>query len=234
MQKAPKNNLGGDPPDQSADSGGARPPSEKIEPGDQKIDSNEPEFSQSSDEENITAEILPRTKKTVPARKDKGGLHVGRHGILAASPFEALVKAGENPRLLRRLEKALRSQLGPHGALQLLLFDRAFASLLRGLLAARVESQILGEGILPADFAERARRNKAMAQATGNVRATDPPDNLLERLSVIQRYDAYNWNEFRRALDMLLLLRNSHLAGAPQTLAAFQQDPKIARAKSER
>jgi hypothetical protein len=56
-----------------------------------------------------------------------------------------------------------------------------------------------------------------MILATGNPKATDQGENLLDSLAVLQRYDAYNWNEFRRALEMLSFVRKAGRAGDPQT-----------------
>ena len=149
-------------------------------------------------------------EKALP-RKDKTGLHATRHGVLSRHPLESLVKSGENLRALRRLEKSLRDHFRPRGALEQILFDRAWSSLLHCLLVARAEKRIFAEENQPVGFDERVRRTRTLMLATGNNRLIERPEDVLASLSIVQRYDAHYWHQFNRALEMLLESRNGEL-----------------------
>jgi hypothetical protein len=196
-----------------------------------KKDSTDPGLPDNPDNDGqLTEEIVPHNGKPnsggVPnPREDQNHLHTTRHGVLSRHPLEALAKAGENVRALRRLEKSLRAQFQPKGLIEELMFDRAWSCLLHCLLIARAEKRIFAEENQPPNFAERVRRTRAMAVATGNNKVVDRSENLLKSLSISQRYDSHYWREFNRAIGTLLLLRKGGLAGATQALsAAFRQN----------
>jgi hypothetical protein len=62
------------------------------------------------------------TRATRP-RKDKGKLHARHHGLLSRNPLEALIRLGENPRELIKIEKMLRAELKPTRIVGKILFD---------------------------------------------------------------------------------------------------------------
>lgn len=53
----------------------------------------------------------PESPQHKRQRKDKRHLHVMRHGILSQYPLQALAFLGEDVRRLRRMERALRTEL---------------------------------------------------------------------------------------------------------------------------
>jgi hypothetical protein len=125
------------------------------------------------DDDGATEKVVTGNKKIASPerahpRKDKNQLHATRHGILSRYPLESLVDSGEKLRALRGLEKSLRDQFQPRGALEQILFDRAWSSLLHCLLVARAEKRIFAEANQPRGFDERVRRTRAVMVATGN------------------------------------------------------------------
>lgn len=177
----------------------------------------------SSSESQTEATSVPESSRhqrrpNLGARKDKQRLHAVRHAVLSRFPLQALARLGENTRSLRRMEKALRTELKPAGMLENMLFDRLWSCYLRLLLAARAEGTALSlprgaedatmqapdlvKGELPA-LVWRTREN-----ANGNLL----PD-LFQQLSLAQRYDAHFSREMLRYLGFLLLLRNKGGSG---------------------
>jgi hypothetical protein len=186
---------------------------------------DKPDNAGNHTEEMVTHDLKPNSVAVRNPRKDQNHRHTTRHGVLSRHPLEALVKAGENVRALRGLEKSLRAQFQPKGLIEELMFDRAWSCILHCMLIARAEKRIFAEENQPPDFAERVRRSRAMAVALGNNKVVDRSENLLKSLSISQRYDSHYWREFNRAIGTLLLLRKGGLAGATQALgAAFRQN----------
>lgn len=87
-------------------------------------------------------ECPERPPRAPRARKDKGMLHARNHGVLSRNPLEVLIRLGENPRELIKIEKMLRAELKSTGIFGKLLFDRAWSSFLRCLLIARTEARL--------------------------------------------------------------------------------------------
>jgi len=157
-------------------------------------------------------------------RKDKGHLHATRHAALSRYPLEALRHLGENPKTLRRLERRLRAELKPHGAIAAIVFDRFWSSYLRCLLAARSELNALAPADIPAgqksagpSLREREVPTLVLPEAQDQrmTYQTLPPD-LFRQLVLVQRYDRHFSREMYRALAMLLVLRSSGEAGLEQ------------------
>jgi hypothetical protein len=135
------------------------------------------------------------------------------HRILSRHPRQALVKAGENIRLLERIEKALRAELQPTGIIGQIIFDRLLSCLWRCLLAARKEKDVLESEIQHGNFEQRlekAKESQLLALAAGNAKSLHyQSDDLLQQLSIIQRYDAHYYKEVCRAVGILLALRGA-------------------------
>lgn len=100
---------------------------------------------------NIDIEIMPGTAEddSQPSlgtgrrkRSDRKQLRASQHDVLSRFPLEALAKAGENVRKLRRIERALRQELQPSGTFEEIAFDRAMPCYWRCLLVARVEEML--------------------------------------------------------------------------------------------
>ena len=85
--------------------------------------------------------VCPKTT-TSRRRKDSGGIHARRQGILARNILSALGAMGENLRSLRRIEREFRRTLRPRAPLGDLFFDRFWSSYLRLTLASRLEANL--------------------------------------------------------------------------------------------
>ncbi len=151
-------------------------------------------------------------------RKDKQRLHAMRHGILSQHPLQVLARLGVNTRPLRRMERALRTELKISGTLQNMLFDRVWSCQLRCLLAAIVE----GTTLFPTKGANDPP-TQAPSLVAGelptltwetreNANGNFPPD-LFQQLSLVQRYDAHYSRAMLRYLGFLLLLRDRGESG---------------------
>jgi hypothetical protein len=146
-------------------------------------------------------------------RKDKNCVHAMHHGILAAQPFQALIRLGENAKRLRRIERTFRTELKPTGAVAGLLFDRFWSSYLRCLMAARFESSIL----IPIKSPEREEQTPTLRQGENPVLIWQEGDltseltlsqSVFRELVLVERYDRHFSRELYRSLCALLLLRD--------------------------
>src|SRR4029077_2416608 len=86
-----------------------------------------------------TSEVPESLRKEASGRKDRGCRHAVRGSVLSRSLIQTLERLGENVRALKSIEAELRATLKPRGALGRLFFDRFWASILRLILAARLE-----------------------------------------------------------------------------------------------
>jgi hypothetical protein len=159
----------------------------------------------------------PLTRATL-ARKDKGELHVRHHGVLSRNPMQALIRLGENPRELLKIEKMLRAELKPTGMLGKNLFDRAWSSFLRCLLIARMEARLF----MPVSQNDADQMPELKEMEVPTLVWPEPgasnynfSDDLTRRLETVLRYDAHFAREFYRAVGMLLALQNG---GVPALL----------------
>jgi hypothetical protein len=164
------------------------------------------------------------------ARKGKKTT-IGR-GILSSNPRQALIDAGENIHELVRIERSLREELQPIGAIAQILFDRLLSCLWRCMLIARKEKNVFAAENQPGTFEERfelAKQAGKLAFVSGNSNPGDnQPAHLLKNLSITQRYDAHVFREFYRALGMLLALRGGGDAGLTLLLAkTFMQNKDV-------
>ncbi len=185
--------------------------------------SDELQGEESSSKAKVDATGLPESSRpkhqpNLGARKDKQNLHAMRHAILSIFLLQALARLGENTRCLRRVEHALRAELKPSGILGNIWFDRGWSSYLRCLLAARLEGAILcpnkGAEDQPTETPNLVEGEvpflvwKTHENANGNF----PPD-LLQQLSLVQRYDAHYSREMLRYFGFLLSLRDRGESG---------------------
>jgi hypothetical protein len=158
---------------------------------------------------------------TPHARKKTKNL-TGR-GILSTHPRQSLIDARENIHVLARIERSLRQELQPIGAIAQILFDRLLACLWRSMLIARRERNVFAAENQAATYEERfelAKQARMLALAGGNTKSGDNQHgDLLKNLSITQRYDAHCFREFYRALGMLLALRGGGDAGLTLVLA---------------
>jgi len=145
------------------------------------------------------------------ARKDKGELHVRHHGVLSRNPMQALIRLGENPRELLKIEKMLGAELKPTGMLGKNLFDRAWSSFLRCLLIARMEARLF----MPVSQNDSDQMPELKEMELPTLVWPEPgasnynfSDDLTRRLETVLRYDAHFAREFYRAVGMLLALQN--------------------------
>jgi hypothetical protein len=144
-------------------------------------------------------------------------------GILSSHPRQALVAAGESIQVLARIERSLRQELQPIGAIAQILFDRLLACLWRCMLIARKEKNVFAAENQPGTYEERfelAKQARMLALAGGNSKSLDnQPADLLKNLAITQRYDGHCFREFFRALGLLLALRGGGDAGLTVVLA---------------
>lgn len=152
------------------------------------------------------------TEKIRTYRKDKRHLHTTRHAIFSKYPLQALARLGENVRPLRALERSLREELKPSGALGEFLFDRLWSSYLRCLLAARAEAIALTPKTRPDESTGSAPvlRMDALPTLVWKERLPDSDtfsSDLFRQLVLVERYDRHFSREMFRALAMLLVLR---------------------------
>jgi hypothetical protein len=160
-------------------------------------------------------ECPERTPRAPRARKDKGGLHARNHGVLSRNPLEALIRLGENPRELIKIEKMLRAELKPTGVFGKLLFDRAWSSFLRCLLIARTEARLF----MPVDQDSDRMPELKEAELPTLVWSEAGPtnygfsDDLMKHLETALRYDAHYAREFYRAVGFLVAMQTGGLTG---------------------
>jgi hypothetical protein len=155
----------------------------------------------------------------LPNRKDRGRLHGGRNSVLSRALLEVLRRDGENIRKLRAMEGALRKALRPEGPLAEVFFDRFFASILRLIVASRLEEKALNQekteaptkSLLPELYQKFAPMLVTHGDEDNSAVRTDPPGfntELLHQLSLIGRYDRAAGREQYRSLTILVLLRD--------------------------
>ena len=161
----------------------------------------------------------PVPRKPRRKRKDKTHRHATRHGIVSRYPLETLERLGVNIRSLRRLERELRAELKPTGAVADCLFDQFWAAHLRCLLAAQHEASILNGKV--SDHLSHSVRGDADAPVVIweqlEVPTSALSNDLLKDISVIQKYDLHYGRLMLRTLGMLLILRD----GGTTSLAQF-------------
>jgi len=159
-----------------------------------------------------------KTRMVGGARSDKGLTHYSRHGLLSRDVERALVRFGEPIKNLRRRERKFRSVLRPRGEVAELLFDKWWSCYLRQLLIAKLEANAFApdnshrvSSNLPA-LEERTQPTLVWPsedESDENFRY-QPPNDLFQRLTVIQRYDAHYSREGNRMFALLLLMRDGN------------------------
>jgi hypothetical protein len=161
-------------------------------------------------------ECPERPPRAPRARKDKGSLHARHHGVLSRNPMQALIRLGENPRELLKIEKMLREELKPTGIVGKILFDRAWSSFLRCLLIARTEARLFMA--VSQNDSDQMPELKVMELPTlvwSEAGATNYgfSDDLMKHLETALRYDAHYAREFYRAVGLLVGMQTGGLTG---------------------
>jgi hypothetical protein len=161
---------------------------------------------------------LPELELRNRPRSDRGRLHAIRLSVLSRGLLEALRRSGENLRTLRKMERQLRADLEPRGALESLLFDRFWASCLRLILAARLEQERLAPRACSStsSISKPFLREGAvpiLVVPSEQVDSTQVPDqpfqnDILSSLALLSRYDRAASREMYKALGSLLMMRN--------------------------
>lgn len=148
-------------------------------------------------------------------RSDKGQTHFSRHGLLSRDVERALVRLGEPIKNIRRWQRKFRMVLKPHGDVAELLFDKWWSCYLRQLLIAKLESGIF----TGADAGPVSPQLPVLEERTQPTLVCSPqdesdenfrrhlPDNVFQRLALIQRYDSHYSREGNRMFALLLLMR---------------------------
>jgi hypothetical protein len=163
----------------------------------------------------VPAVVRPK-RRPGKVRTDKEQTHYSCHGLLSRDIERALVRLGESLRNLRRWERKFRSVLKPQGDVAELIFDKWWSCHLRQLLIAKVEAAAFLAGN-PKRVSLRLPVLQEQSQPT-LVYAPDGeedenfgqhvPHDLLQQLSVTQRYDAHYSREGNRLFGLLLLMRD--------------------------
>jgi hypothetical protein len=156
------------------------------------------------------------------ARSDKGQTHFSRHGLLSRDVERSLVRLGEPIKNIRRWERKFRSDLKVNGDVAELIFDKWWSCYVRQLLIAKLEA-----GAFAGDNSNRVslhlpvleeRTQPTLVSLPQNESDVDsrhqPTDDLLHRLTLIQRYDSHYSREGNRMFALLLLMRD----GGEETL----------------
>jgi hypothetical protein len=175
-------------------------------------------------------------------RKDKGGLHACRHGVLSMHLLTALSDVGENPKNMRRLERKFRAALQPAGELGALLFDRWWSCYLRLVLVARLEARAVatrtpGEGRTTPVPVLAPGKVPTLVLPSGPNGAGDSKGaegglspEIFRQLALVQRYDRHFSREMYRALALLLIMKKDGEVGLEHwvrsTLAPMKIDSK--------
>jgi hypothetical protein len=180
------------------------------------------------------AQSALQSSKGSQKRKDRGRLHVTRHGVLSRYVFEALQNVGEDVKKFRRLERRFRETLISDGEAANLIFDRFFSSYLRCVLVARVEASAFTPSAttmanpstdLPALY---ERDVPTLVSPDGEearpIHANFQPE-LLRELALVQRYDRHFSREMLRNLSLLLVLRDRGEDGLQQFIAQILGAP---------
>jgi len=156
------------------------------------------------------------------ARSDRGQRHFSRHGLLSRDVERALVRLGEPIKNLRRRQRKFRSVLKPNGEVAELLFDKWWACYLRELLIAKLEAGAFAgnnsnrvSSLLPM-LEERTQPTLvSLPEDEGDLDFRhQPSDDLLQKLTLTQRYHSHYSREGNRIFGLLLLMRD----GGEETL----------------
>lgn len=185
--------------------------------------SEQPDNSRSNSSE--PSEVPKPPAKEASERKDRGRRHAVRGSVLSRSLIQTLERLGENVRALRKIESELRASLKPRGALGRLLFDRFWASILRLILAARIEEG----GLTPQEttaknspFVPSLREGDLpilVLPGSGDGPIDDPEKTIVfhsdvfQRLALVARYDRSAAREMYRMLSLLLIMRSDGETG---------------------
>ncbi len=177
----------------------------------------------------IRGESSPQCAAQVkkPRRKDTGRLHAMRHGMLSRHLLEALRRLGENMKVLRRLEKRLRTAFKVAGVVKELIFDKYWCAHLRGLLAVRIEAMAVAPLAQPADRPISAP--SLVGKEVPTLVYSDAQDrrfpsevlfgSVLRDLCLIQRYAVHFGKEEMRWLALLLVSLNDGEEGLAESIA---------------
>jgi hypothetical protein len=166
---------------------------------------------------NADQEFRKRESRKV-CRTDSGKLHRVKHGILSREALDVLVKAGEDLRTLRRLERQYRAALRPIGPFGNLFFDQFWSSYLRLLLSGRLQTRLIASNsagksnpeslaLVPGHQPTLVRQDPDSQQSGATSIVQELPPDLLRDLVLVQRYDRHHSRELYRTLGLLLLLR---------------------------
>lgn len=156
------------------------------------------------------------------ARSDKGQRHFSRHGLLSRDVERALVRLGEPLKNLRRWQRKWRSVLKPNGEVAELLFDEWWSCYLRKLLIAKFEAGAFAgnnsnrvSSLLPM-LEERTQPTLvSLPEDEGDLDFRhQPSDDLLQKLTLTQRYHSHYSREGNRLFALLMLMRD----GGEETL----------------
>ena len=156
------------------------------------------------------------------ARSDKGQLHFSRHGLLSRDVERALVRLGEPIKNLRRRQRKFRSVLKPNGEIAELLFDKWWSCYLRELLIAKLEAgAFVGNNSNPVSSRLPMLEERTQPTLVSLPEDEDdldfrhqPSDDLLQKLTLTQRYHSHYSREGNRIFALLLLMRD----GGEETL----------------
>ncbi len=172
-----------------------------------------------------TPEVPASPAKEASERKDRGRRHAVRGSVLSRSLLQTLERHGENVRALKKIESELRATLKPKGALGRLFFDRFWASILRLILAARLEEGGLeGQGIAGKNSASLPSLREGvfpiLVVPEGGDTSIDDPEKpivfdseVFRRLALAARYDRSAAREMYRTMSLLLIMRSEGEAG---------------------
>jgi len=159
-----------------------------------------------------------KPKNGAHCRKDKNRLHAPQHRILSRNLLQALADRGENIREWQRTIRAYHVELQVRDQIGELIFDRMCCSLMRCALVTHAERAIFIAEDQGPGFDARLKQASLIALTTNSTNVGGPQAvNLLNYLSLLQRYDAFYRREFNRDLGALLALRD----GGPTALADF-------------
>jgi hypothetical protein len=159
-----------------------------------------------------------QSKNGARRRKDENRLHAPKHRILSRNLLQALADRGENIREWQRTIRAYHVELQIQDQIGEMIFDRMCCSLMRCTLVTHAERTIFIAEDQGPGFDTRLKQASLIALATNSVNVGGPQAvNLLNYLSILQRYEAFYRREFNRDLGALLALRD----GGPTALADF-------------
>ena len=150
-----------------------------------------------------------KSKNDARRRKDKNRLHAPKHRILSRNLLQTLADRGENVREWQRMIRALHVDLQIQDQLGEIIFDRLCCSLMRCTLITNAERAIFIAEDQGPGYDARLKQASLIALTTNSTNVGGPQAvNLLNYLSLLQRYDAFYRREFNRDLGALLALRD--------------------------